>query len=295
MPRLDHAAVNRTDQLINDIAAGRPAPQHDRLAIELAAYRELINSIPIPDQPDINTAMLAIRQGRAARSPWRWTWLALLIGLVILALALTGCQEPARPAPSTFPSAQTVSDPVSGTAKPSGGEKPGVADMPDILPTALIVPPSNHVTGTYPVHCTATGGRPDLMCTPGSMRSDITQDNIGATICNSQWSTRSIRAPKGETDWLKTVAMAAYGVSPTQRSVTELDHDVPLWMGGSNDVTNLWPQVSDLPGKGFRNSKDDVETKLHTAVCSHRVTLRDAQVAIATNWTTALVVLHVAA
>lgn len=36
------------------------------------------------------------------------------------------------------------------------------------------------------------------------------------------------------------------------------------------------------------NKKDPVETKLHTAVCSGKVTLKAAQQAIATDWTTTM-------
>ncbi|MGW2706708.1 hypothetical protein [Streptomyces sp. NPDC001340] len=36
------------------------------------------------------------------------------------------------------------------------------------------------------------------------------------------------------------------------------------------------------------NLKDPVETKLHTAVCSGKVTLKAAQQAIVADWTTAL-------
>jgi hypothetical protein len=163
----------------------------------------------------------------------------------------------------------------------------------------IIVGATSHVTGTYPNHCTYASADnhrlPARSCTPGSVRSDITDDTINRTICNPNWSTRTIRPPKAETDQLKTAAMLAYDVPPAQRRNTELDHDVPLWLGGSNDVTNLWPQVSDIPGGGFRNTKDDVEGRLHTAVCAHRVTLRAAQIAIAADWTTAETRLHLAA
>ncbi|GHE14236.1 hypothetical protein GCM10010339_84100 [Streptomyces alanosinicus] len=42
------------------------------------------------------------------------------------------------------------------------------------------------------------------------------------------------------------------------------------------------------PGSGVNNLKDPVETKLHTAVCSGKVTLKAAQQAIVSDWTTAL-------
>ena len=64
--------------------------------------------------------------------------------------------------------------------------------------------------------------------------------------------------------------------------MSELDHLVPLELGGSNDITNLWPEVGKLP-----NTKDEVEYTLNRAVCDGQVTLAAAQLAIATDWLTA--------
>jgi hypothetical protein len=58
---------------------------------------------------------------------------------------------------------------------------------------------------------------------------------------------------------------------------------VPLELGGSNDATNLWPEV----GLPVGNPKDKVENALNHAVCDGRVSLAVAQQAIASNWLTA--------
>jgi hypothetical protein len=81
--------------------------------------------------------------------------------------------------------------------------------------------------------------------------------------------------------------MRAYGEPASLRPTVELDHLIPLELGGANDVSNLWPEISDEPGQGFRNSKDQVENDLKDAVCAHHIAIADAQNAIATNWTTA--------
>ena len=53
-----------------------------------------------------------------------------------------------------------------------------------------------------------------------------------------------------------------------------------LELGGSpNSPHNLWPQ----PG-GSPNPKDKLETALDDLVCSNRMTLTDAQTAIAGDW-----------
>lgn len=175
-----------------------------------------------------------------------------------------------------------------GTAPPTVG-----TPAPSPAPGVLVVPGSSHVTGVYPATCRRAPGDdvrlPVRTCTPGSIRSDgvnPTDTQLAATICKPGW-TATVRPPSSETDRLKTLAMAAYGVPAAQRSIVELDHLVPLELDGNNDVSNLWPEVSDEPGHGFRNTKDVVENNLKTAVCAHRITLTAAQVAIATNWTTA--------
>lgn len=154
-----------------------------------------------------------------------------------------------------------------------------------------VLPASNHVTGVYPKLCTATmsaNGKwlPDAKCTPGAATAAVTQANIKTTICVSGY-TGTIRAPQSETGPLKKIAMRAYGEPASTIGTTELDHKVPLELGGSNDESNLSPEPSDIPGAGFRNTKDGVEGRLHSAVCARKVTLVQAQAMIAMDWTTA--------
>lgn len=152
--------------------------------------------------------------------------------------------------------------------------------------TPARVPASSHVTGVYPGRCRSDGRHPDAACTPGAVRSDVTEANIATTICRKGW-TATVRPSASETAPVKRAAMRAYGQPASASRTTELDHDVPLELGGANDVRNLWPEPSDEPGHGYQNSKDKVENDLNAAVCSHRVTLVAAQQAIAADWTTA--------
>jgi hypothetical protein len=64
----------------------------------------------------------------------------------------------------------------------------------------------------------------------------------------------------------------------------EIDHDVSLELGGSNDINNLWPEPND---KKTSNTKDGLENKLHTLVCNHSIRLKTAQAAIRGDWTKA--------
>jgi hypothetical protein len=54
---------------------------------------------------------------------------------------------------------------------------------------------------------------------------------------------------------------------------------VPLELGGSNDVANLFPEQA--PGY---HSKDSLENRLHALVCAGAMTLRSAQEQIASDW-----------
>jgi hypothetical protein len=124
-----------------------------------------------------------------------------------------------------------------------------------------------------------TGPRPDAACTPGAVDPAVTQADLATTICRSGY-TGTVRPPSSATEKAKKLLYTAYGISAG--TVSELDHLVSLELGGSNDVSNLWPEVGAVP-----NAKDAVENALHKAVCSGRVSLAAAQDAIASNWLTA--------
>ena len=64
--------------------------------------------------------------------------------------------------------------------------------------------------------------------------------------------------------------------------IREVDHLVPLELGGNNDIANLWPEAA-YPAPGF-HEKDKVENYLHDQVCSGAIPMKEAQIEIATNW-----------
>jgi hypothetical protein len=108
----------------------------------------------------------------------------------------------------------------------------------------------------------------------------VTQADIGSTICVPGY-TATVRPPESQTEAFKFgQAYPAYGIATGAES--ELDHLVPLELGGANDAANLWPEVGPLP-----NAKDSVERALNRAVCDGRITLARAQRVIAADWETA--------
>lgn len=123
-------------------------------------------------------------------------------------------------------------------------------------------------------HCTAYQGLPDSRCTPGAIFPNATP----AQICVPGY-TRTVRnVPYSE----KLAVYAEYGIAHHSTGQYEVDHLVPLELGGSNDLTNLWPEAAQ-PTPGF-HEKDQVENYLHAQVCSGQMSLSDAQHAIVTNW-----------
>lgn len=122
--------------------------------------------------------------------------------------------------------------------------------------------------------CQANGPNQDTACTPGAIFPDATKEKV----CKSGYagSVRNV------TTSLKNKVYAAYGVKTRKPGQYEVDHLVSLELGGSNDISNLWPELAE-PRPGF-HEKDKVENYLHDQVCSGAISLKDAQIKIATDW-----------
>jgi hypothetical protein len=84
---------------------------------------------------------------------------------------------------------------------------------------------------------------------------------------------------------LKRRVYAAYGIFHHSRGAYEVDHLVPLELGGGNAVSNLWPEAAH-PRPGF-HEKDVLENRLHELVCRGGIALASAQRLIAGDWLSA--------
>ncbi len=122
--------------------------------------------------------------------------------------------------------------------------------------------------------CQAHNALPDSACTPGAIIATATK----AKICQSGYARTVRNVPTSEKDQ----AYASYGITHHTTGEFEVDHLVSLELGGSNDISNLWPEAAS-PTPGF-HQKDKVENYLHDQVCSGAISLQKAQVEIATNW-----------
>ena len=120
------------------------------------------------------------------------------------------------------------------------------------------------------------GYLPDPICSPGDVLS-VDPDEVCVTGYSA--TVRSVSEKK------KNQVYSDYGVVSRTTGEYEMDHIIPLELGGSNDVKNLFPQPAE-PRLGF-HEKDRVENWLHDQVCNHGMPIKQAQEVIARNWTEA--------
>jgi hypothetical protein len=185
-----------------------------------------------------------------------------------------------------------------------------------VLALALLLPGASTANGTCTVSCvisgfaaknhrtvaahkTPTAGSckigtrngfpiPDPTCTPGAFNPTITL----AILKNTNFRTCCIR-DKVESETAKKVAYQWYGLTPpannTGESMTcELDHLVPLELGGGDSMDNIWPQCGPdsvtLKERYFKQ-KDQVEMYLAGQVKAGAMNLTTTQRAIAKDYT----------
>lgn len=113
----------------------------------------------------------------------------------------------------------------------------------------------------------------DPVLTPGATFMLITKEDV----CTPGYTklVRDVDSKK------KKEVFKRYGI-PQVPWAYEVDHLVSLELGGSNELTNLWPEAYDSPS-GARQ-KDVVENYLHRQVCAGKITLKQAQELIKGDW-----------
>lgn len=209
--------------------------------------------------------------------------LAAVAAAASLLVLGTGCSA-ASVAGSALDAATKAANPTTAPkAVPSPGPLRQVASTGAVAADEALAPGQCHART---VDAAAGKYLPDPSCTPGALNPAVTQANIDSTICKSGY-TATVRPPASATEKAKEASLKAYG-EPSAKT-TEYDHLVSLELGGAPaSALNLWPEPNKSGATGTTNPKDAVENALHTAVCTHKVTLAAAQAAIAYDWTNAL-------
>lgn len=172
--------------------------------------------------------------------------LHLLVGCVIVALALIGCDSDGSSARPPHPSAS----PTGTNVGPNWGKQ-------------------SKTSG-----CMSRSGLQDKECTPGAIIDNVSKEDI----CKAGYTS----AMQGMPQSLRNQVFAEYGIKGQDRTKYEIDHLVSLDLGGSNAIANLWPQA--LNSKPGFHEKDRVESFLHSQVCAGTISLQQAQSEIATDW-----------
>jgi hypothetical protein len=123
-------------------------------------------------------------------------------------------------------------------------------------------------------HCIASV-LPDPACSPGAvLTTDI------KTICKVGY-TATVRNVSTAT---KKKVFQEYDIPYSEHSNYEVDHIISLEIGGSNDISNLFPESYTIHN-GAR-VKDTFENYLHKQVCAGKISITDAQYEISTDWLT---------
>ena len=123
-----------------------------------------------------------------------------------------------------------------------------------------------------PTHVGSANIYPNATITPGAVL------NVSAaTVCQTGYPATVRNVSTAE----KAQVFARYGLTDVP-GMYEVDHFISLELGGSNDLTNLWPQrYAPAPGA---HEKDGIEAYLHAELCDGKMTLAQVQQAITTDW-----------
>ena len=113
---------------------------------------------------------------------------------------------------------------------------------------------------------------PNSKLTPGATL-DVTQNEL----CEHGFESRDRTIPIT----LKIQVADRYSISADVGGFN-VDHLIPVGLGGSNSLKNLWPQP--LSGEWNYQKKNRLEARLRKMVCNGELDLKKAQQEIATDW-----------
>lgn len=167
--------------------------------------------------------------------------------------------------------------------RPRGGPAPEVA-----CDSQYFAPWREPADGACSVRARNGYPVPDARCTPGGVNPSVTAD----VLRDPAWRTKEVRNC-AESEAQKHSAYRWYDIAKPQvnsneNQVCELDHLVPLELGGSDGMGNIWPECGPdgvtLKQRYFKQ-KDEVENYLAEEVRAGRMSLGEAQRGIARDWT----------
>jgi hypothetical protein len=119
--------------------------------------------------------------------------------------------------------------------------------------------------------------RPDLDSTEGSVRKD------GHEISKACDHAKEHRGPM--TADKRDEVLLRYGLQPGPHPDYQIDHLIPLCLGGSDDFANLWPQPrKSIVSKWNAEAKDRLEQVMCAMACDGQFDLPTAQEELVRDW-----------
>lgn len=106
----------------------------------------------------------------------------------------------------------------------------------------------------------------DQALTPGALCTEDDPDFDGY-----RYAERVPHCRRDVSTGLKRSVAASYGISDRERQNYQIDHLIPLALGGSNARANLWPVVRDEAQR-----KAEVEQRLYDQLASGQISQADA-------------------
>ena len=139
--------------------------------------------------------------------------------------------------------------------------------MKNLLILAALIAAPAFAVSTYPY-------LPDAKLTPGVVASIDT-----ALVCEKDYPARV----RHVTTTTKNKVYKNYKVDKDKCTKgCKIDHLIPLAIGGSNDIGNLWPHEYGAEWNVF--AKTRLEVRLRKEVCTGKMPIAAAQSCIRENW-----------
>lgn len=148
-------------------------------------------------------------------------------------------------------------------------------DAPKIAPAKLLAVAV--LSGVFAARAFAFETRPNPNTTGGSVRLD---GHDLSTTCGHAKQHRGSLSHAFRDEILKR-----YGLSPGTHPDYEIDHLIPLCLGGSDDPSNLWAQPRrSIEPTWNAEAKDRLERFVCDMVCNRQLDLATTQKALAEDW-----------
>lgn len=147
------------------------------------------------------------------------------------------------------------------------------------LPSCLFA-----LLATLPAACATDRATSDLASRVPleALNPDVRPETIDQTICVPGYAA-SVRPSTSYTTGVKLKLLREAGVPNNDASNYELDHIIPLAIGGHpRGVRNLNPMLRD--GDDGARKKARLDKQLQRLVCSRHVGLREAQATVYADW-----------